>query len=449
MDIVSRARNIIVRPGREWAVIDAEPSSVGNLYTTYLVPLGLIGPIASFIGLTVIGVSIPFLGTYRAPFLNGVSSAAISFVAVLIGVYIWALIINALAPTFSGQKNQLAALKVAVFAATPALLAGILSLLPMLGVLQLVAALYGLYLLYLGLPVLMKSPREKALGYTAVTILSGIVIGIIFGVLMAALHFTPVFGGTPQAFGGLGRPSDEAVAQNVIAGAIGAAGGGTDDSKTAGATIAAGVVAAAQNAAAASESSAAPATQVHAPGADADANTDADGDAKKGAAAAVAGIAAIGALVGGGKAHVETVSFRSLKELLPSAVGPLARTDARGEKNNTAGLGVSMAEGTYGGSTGGQLTLKISDMGNASGIMAIGKLALNAESESDSGYEKNVTIGGRKIHEKWTAAGKTSELTTFVGDRFLIEVNGSGLDMPLAEEAIKSVDVDRVAALKS
>ena len=39
----------------------------------------------------------------------------------------------------------------------------------------------GLYLLYLGLPVLMKAPAEKALGYTAVVIIAAIVLFLIVG----------------------------------------------------------------------------------------------------------------------------------------------------------------------------------------------------------------------------------------------------------------------------
>ncbi len=450
MDIVSRARNILTRPGTEWAVIDAEPSSVGDLYTKYLVPLGLIGPVASFIGLTVIGVSIPFLGTYRAPFLSGLTSAVVSFAAVLVGVYIWALIIDALAPTFSGQRSVVAALKVAVFAATPALLAGILSLLPALGMLQIVAAFYGLYLLYRGLPVLMKTPPDKAFGYTALTIVCGMVVGIILGVLMAALHFTPFFGHSPA----LGRASDDAVAQSVIAGAIGTAAGGNEDSKKAAESIAAGVVAAAKTAEVASKEAASTDNDndSSAGASGGSAKSPASGtttvDEKQAGAAAAAGIAALGALVGGGKAHVETVDFHALKAILPSAVGSLARSDATGEKTNAAGLAVSRAEGSYGGNGNGRLSLKITDMGNAGGIMAIGKLALATESESDSGYEKNVIIGGRKVHEKWTASGKSSELTSFVGDRFLVEVNASGVEMPTAEEAITAIDLDKLAALK-
>ncbi|MFW9777128.1 YIP1 family protein, partial [Brucella melitensis] len=84
------------------------------------------------------------------------------------GVYVLALVINALAPTFGGTQNQGQALKVAVYASTAAMLGGVFSLLPALAILGLVAALYSLYLLYLGLPLLMRSPAARAVPYTAV-----------------------------------------------------------------------------------------------------------------------------------------------------------------------------------------------------------------------------------------------------------------------------------------
>ncbi|GAC1404910.1 MAG: hypothetical protein NVSMB64_08880 [Candidatus Velthaea sp.] len=429
MDMVSRARNMIVRPRSEWPVIDVEPASAGALYTGYLVPLGLIGPIASFIGLTLIGISVPFVGTIRYPLINGLTSALIAFVGVLAGCYIWALIINALAPTFSGQKNLVSALKVAIYAATPALLAGILSLIPALGLLQLLAAFYALYLLYLGLPVLMKAPAEKALAYTAVTVVAGIALGIAFGVLMMALRLSPMsasLGGMmPGAMNGSARDTaDQAAATNIAAGIIGAAAGGSAESKKAAATIVAGAVAAGKQAAATEKAPA--------PG------------AAEGAAAA----AAIGSLVSGGKEKVEPVPFAALKALLPTSLGSLKRTDARGEKSAVAGIATSNSEGTYADDNDGRITIKITDMGNVSGIMALGNIALTTESESDSGYEKNVVLTGQKVHEKWTTSGKRSELTSFISDRFMVEVNGSGVDMQTAEKAYSATDVSKLAELK-
>lgn len=199
MDLIQRIKNIVLTPKTEWEVIAPETTSTAELYKGYIIPLAAIGPIASFIGLSLVGVGVPLMGSYRMPLLSGLSMAIVSYVLALVGVFILALIIDALAPTFGGEKNQMQALKLAAYAYTPAWVASVLHILPALGILVLLASLYGLYLLYLGLPVLMKSPKEKAAGYTAVVVVCAIVIGIVFGLVGGAM------GGFGHSPGYMGR----------------------------------------------------------------------------------------------------------------------------------------------------------------------------------------------------------------------------------------------------
>jgi Yip1 domain len=184
--LVVHAREILVHPQQEWEVIDREPASVSGLYRTYIVPLAAVGPVATLIGMSLFGVSIPFLGRYRAPFGSALASGIVRYALALGGVFVLALVIDALAPSFGGQKNRIQALKVAAYASTAAWLAGIFALIPALALLG-VLGLYSLYLLYLGLPVLMKTPKDKALAYTAVVMVCAIVIFTLIGWIAAAL----------------------------------------------------------------------------------------------------------------------------------------------------------------------------------------------------------------------------------------------------------------------
>jgi hypothetical protein len=68
--------------------------------------------------------------------------------------------------------------------------AGIFALIPGLRILTLLG-IYSLYLLYLGLPVLMKTPREKAASYTAVVILAAIVLSIVIGAVASVFMRVP------------------------------------------------------------------------------------------------------------------------------------------------------------------------------------------------------------------------------------------------------------------
>src|SRR4029077_17776534 len=123
----------------------------------YVLPLAAIGAVAGLIGGSLAGYTLPFAGRYRVPLTTGLATACFTIVMAVVGVFLISLIINALAPTFGAEKNSAQALKVAISSYTPAWIAGVLHVLPMLStVVLLLAGLYSLYLLYLGLPPLMK-----------------------------------------------------------------------------------------------------------------------------------------------------------------------------------------------------------------------------------------------------------------------------------------------------
>ena len=191
MNLVDRARGIVLRPRQEWQVIASEQTTASALYRSYVVPLAAIGPIATIIGTALFGLSIPFVGAVRVPLGAAVTQAVVTYVLTLVGTYVFALIIDALAPTFAGTRNSTQALKVAVYASTAAWLAAAFSILPALSFLALLG-LWSLYLLYLGLPVLMKAPPERALTYTAAVVIAAIVIYFVIGAIAAAF-ISPTF----------------------------------------------------------------------------------------------------------------------------------------------------------------------------------------------------------------------------------------------------------------
>jgi hypothetical protein len=197
MPLMERAKNILFQPKQEWPVIDAEQTTTGGLYTGYIIPLAAIGPAASFIGLSVLGLRVPFVGTIKVPFGAGFKMAVIQYAGALVGIFVLALIIDALAPTFGGQKNQIQALKVAAYSMTAAWVAGIFALIPALAILGLLG-LYSLYLLYLGLPVLMKSPEDKAIGYTVVVCIVAIVLAIVIQYITRQFTWQPAAMGIPN-----------------------------------------------------------------------------------------------------------------------------------------------------------------------------------------------------------------------------------------------------------
>jgi len=178
---------MIMKPAAEWDVVAAEPATVGSIYTGYAMILAAIPAIATLLGSILFAHTNPILA---------VITAVIGYVLALVGLYITAFIVNALAPSFGGEQNQVQALKLVAYANTAAWVAGALNIIPVLGVLaSLVGGIYSLYVLYLGLPKLMKNPADKTTVYFIVALVVaivvyaviGVVVGIIIGVLTVSI----------------------------------------------------------------------------------------------------------------------------------------------------------------------------------------------------------------------------------------------------------------------
>ena len=189
MNIVERAKNLIISPKSEWEIIAPEETSVQDLYFSYALIMALIPTISSFIGRSIIGYS--FLGvTIRTPFVRGLIGAIVYLVLALVGVFVLAYIIDLLAPSFNGEKDILSSHKLAVYSATPGWIGGIFSIIPALSIIGLLFSLYGIYVLYLGVTPIKKVPKEKAIVYTLVIIVVAIVIYAIIGAIVGSLMVT-------------------------------------------------------------------------------------------------------------------------------------------------------------------------------------------------------------------------------------------------------------------
>ncbi|MDA1186087.1 MAG: Yip1 family protein [Acidobacteria bacterium] len=186
-NLQTRVMNILKSPGTEWSVIARESTDVGRLYREYIMILSVIPVVATFIAFSVIGVSIPFAGTFRRPMMSGLSFLLLSYVMNLVGVYVCAVIIEWLAPKFKSSGTRLDALKLVAYAATPVWIAGVFNLLPLLSVVLLLAAVYAVYLVYLGLPVLMKTPADQVVIYMIVAALVIIVVNVVMATMTTGL----------------------------------------------------------------------------------------------------------------------------------------------------------------------------------------------------------------------------------------------------------------------
>ncbi len=416
--IIARAKSTLLTPKTEWPVIADEPDTVSHLYSNYIVIMAAIPAVALFLSSAVIGVSVPFLGAYRVGATSALSHAVLVYLLGLVGVYIVALIVDALAPTFNGQKSQIQALKTVAYAYTASWVASIVGIIPGLGLLAAIVGIaYGIYLLRLGLPVTMKCPDEKAVGYTVATIVVAIIVSVILNVTVGALIGTGLYyGGGMSA---LSRPGGGSFSGDSSSGGFtsGSTGAAIE-------TWAKSVEAASKKLDAAQKS----------------------GDSN---AQATAVGQMVGAALGSGGA-VEALPPDRIKAFVPGSLAGLSRTSVSAERNGALGMQISKATATYSDGAQRSLDLEITDTGSLKGVVgfAAGWAGVEQDKETDAGYEKLYRNGGQLVHEQWDSRSHRGQYGMVVGDRFSVSVSGQVADMSELKSAVSGLDLAGLAALK-
>src|SRR5215831_6534665 len=412
MSLVDRAKNIILTPKTEWAVVAGETTPDVQLITGYVLPLAAIAALAGFIGLSLIGTTIPFMGTMRVGIVWGLVSAIVAIVMAVVMVYVMGFIIDALAPNFGAQKGMSAALRVAAYAYTPVWVLGVLKIIPVLGILVLLGVLYAFYLLYLGLMAVMRAPQEKAIGYTVVVIIVGVVVGLIIGWIVGLITAFGTLGGS-MATGAMGRHSEVTFDKDSAMGKLDAF---SKKMEEAGKQIDA-----AQK----------------------------SGDAAKQQQAALAALGTAMSAGGG----VEPVQLDQLKAFVPDTFAGLPRTQLLTDRSGVKGLMVAKVEATYsdpnGPNAGMVADLEITDSGGAAGFMGLAAWAqVQGEHEDNNRREVTRTEGDNIIHEEVSKTGGANKFTVVVGKRFIVTAQGTKVDIDALKSAVSGVDLGKLASLK-
>jgi len=166
--LVARVAALLRSPTAEWRVIAEESATPLSLVTGYVLPLVAIGALAMFVSDVAFGEPVPLIGRVRADPAVALASALLLIAFKVIAVFVVAALVDALAPHFGGQRDRLRALKLVAYSHTPFWLAGASNLLPGLRPLLLVGAVYGVYLAFVGLPVMMRCAGERTLRYALV-----------------------------------------------------------------------------------------------------------------------------------------------------------------------------------------------------------------------------------------------------------------------------------------
>jgi hypothetical protein len=179
MDFVAlfaRVQKLLMSPAAEWDVIAGEAADIQKIYLNYVGPLVLASSLAFALGL----VSFMGFGVALQQFL-------VQAVVGLVMVYVLAFVINMLASNFGATPDMGQAFKLAAYSPTASWIGGLAMIVPALWIVALLGGLYSLYLLYVGLPKLMKPAADKAVIYILAIIGVMIVIGVVIAFIQMSL----------------------------------------------------------------------------------------------------------------------------------------------------------------------------------------------------------------------------------------------------------------------
>jgi hypothetical protein len=187
--LMGRVQRLLFSPATEWDAIASEPADIRKTCMDYVGPLIIAAAVAAALGQLFIGVNVGFT-TIRMPLGTVLTFLVLQIFLGLIGVYVTAWVINTLAPQFEATADMDQAFKLSAFFPTAIWVAGLLTILPQLSALVWLGIFYSFYLLYLGIPKLMKPAPDKATTYTIAIVIVSIVIFIVMGSLARTIAFS-------------------------------------------------------------------------------------------------------------------------------------------------------------------------------------------------------------------------------------------------------------------
>lgn len=203
MNIIERIKNIIINPKKEWEVIATESSTVSSLLTGYVLPLTVIGAVAAFIGYGLIGVDLGFMGIKMSGTKWGLYYALNKLVVGVIAYYVSVYVVDMLAPSFASEKDLNRSAQLVAYGTTPAMIGAFFSILPAIAILGLLFSLYSIYVWYLGLTPVKKTPEDKKIVYMVVSILVYIVAMFVVGLVINMILQSVLGLNTLSGLGGL------------------------------------------------------------------------------------------------------------------------------------------------------------------------------------------------------------------------------------------------------
>lgn len=190
METLKRIVSMFVRPREEWLAIEREQTTIDRLVRRYIVPLSLVPPIATVIGMQTFDASWDPQHGYVVPRDQIYAAGAATLIATIGSIFVLAAIFRLLAPMYGSRRDYLSALKVATYGAVPVLVASATLVLPVMVIVSVVALTYTLFLYWLGVRDVLQVPANQQTEFVGISMM---LLGALSALLGAAASSLGLF----------------------------------------------------------------------------------------------------------------------------------------------------------------------------------------------------------------------------------------------------------------
>ena len=176
--VLDHVWGLFSHPREEWESIRDEPCTITKCYLKHILILAAIPAVSAYIGAVQVGWSVGGEDTVRLTSASALPMAVVFYGAMLVAVFVVGRLIFWMSQTYGAETTLAQSVVLAAYTGTPLFLVGVVALYPMpwLNMLFVILALfYTIYLLYTGVPVVMKINRERGFLFSSAVLTVGMV----------------------------------------------------------------------------------------------------------------------------------------------------------------------------------------------------------------------------------------------------------------------------------
>jgi len=181
METLRRIVYLVVRPAAEWDAIAGEKTSVDALLRHYILPLALLAPIATVIGMKTFDRAWDPVHGFLVPAEQILAAGATTYFATVGSILVLAAIFTSIAPMFGAPRDYLASLKVATYGAIPVLLAGATLFLPAMAIVAMAGLCHTLFLFWIGVRRVLSVPRGAEAEFVGISLVLLTFLSVLIG----------------------------------------------------------------------------------------------------------------------------------------------------------------------------------------------------------------------------------------------------------------------------